>query len=201
MNDDTIDNLIILDDEAEISNVSSLRQKANAAKKFRCRTLLAVLEHPNNPSNIGSVIRNIDGLGISKLYIIGTKSNSKNIKKQIHHSSVGACKYVYCHYFETTKDCHDYLLRHNYSSLATSPHQKSLQNFDLQEHNYQQYKKLAIWFGNETCGLTETAIAGCCGCIQISMGGIVESLNLSVSTAIVLYHVASNRRQYRKNKI
>ena len=42
---------------------TSLRQKADRAKTKRCNTLVCVLENPQNSSNIGAVLRNIDALG------------------------------------------------------------------------------------------------------------------------------------------
>ena len=50
--------------------ISSLRQRANAVKCGRCKNLIAVLEEPSDPKNIGAVIRNINALGVEKLYIV-----------------------------------------------------------------------------------------------------------------------------------
>ena len=50
--------------------IETLRLKANRAKKFRCKNLIAVLENPKNLENIGSVVRNIDALGVQKLYVV-----------------------------------------------------------------------------------------------------------------------------------
>ena len=46
--------------------VLGLRARANAAKKGRCKNLIAVLEEPSDPKNIGAVIRNINALGVEK---------------------------------------------------------------------------------------------------------------------------------------
>lgn len=53
----------------------SLRERANKAKVGRCKNLIAVLEEPADIKNIGTVIRNINALGVEKLYVV----NSKNI--------------------------------------------------------------------------------------------------------------------------
>ncbi len=50
--------------------LSGLRQKAKYAKTGRCKNLIAVLEDPSDLKNIGTVIRNINALGVEKLYIV-----------------------------------------------------------------------------------------------------------------------------------
>ena len=70
----------------------------------------------------------------------------------------------------------------------------------LLEEGIYTHPKLAVWFGNETKGISQEAIDNSEFCIQMTMGGIVESMNLSVSTGIILYNIASQRRKYLKNK-
>lgn len=59
-------------------------------------------------------------------------------------------------------------------------------------------KKLAVWFGNEARGISDTAVSHSAACVQIEMYGIVESLNLATSTGIVLYEITKQRREYQK---
>ena len=49
---------------------SSLRKKADIAKTMRCCTLICVLENPKNFENVLAIIRNVDALGIEKLYVV-----------------------------------------------------------------------------------------------------------------------------------
>ena len=193
--------------ESELFEKSSLRKRADCIKSKRCRYLLAVLENPKNVHNIGAVIRNIDALGISKLYVVGKDIRGKKNMKWLKESSVGACGHTYIRTFDTTKECIEHLRMRGYSSLVTSPHTGGGKtNIPLKEGEYQKYGKLAVWFGNESRGISQEAVDGSSGCINIDMCGIVESLNLSVSTGIVLYHIASERRlpqnqEYLRKKI
>jgi len=185
---------------------TSLRVKADNARNIRCCTLICVLENPTSIENIGTVIRNIDFLGISKLYIVSskfTKNNfpelgrhNKNPSNMLYRTSVSAVQWVYIHHFSTTSECFEYLEKNNYSSLCTSPHIKEQTNLPLLSSNFTKYKKLAIWFGNESHGISSEAIYKSQGCIQIEMCGIVESLNLAVCTGIILHFIASQRRQF-----
>lgn len=191
---------IFCDVSIDAPEKSSLRKRADKVKRKRCRYLLAVLENPGNIHNVGAIIRNIDGLGVGKLYIVGQEPKGKKNNRSIHNTSSGASKYTYVRYFDSTKDCLDHLKLRRYKSLVTSPHQKGKNNIPLLEGNYTKYSKLAVWFGNEGRGITPEAIEGSQGCINIDMCGLVESLNLSVSTALVLHYVASKRREYVVNR-
>ena len=48
----------------------SVRERANAIKQFRCKNLIAVLESPTDVKNIGTVIRNVNALGVEKVYVV-----------------------------------------------------------------------------------------------------------------------------------
>lgn len=185
---------------------TGLRNKANFSKQFRCNTLTCVLEKPKEIVNICSVIRNIDTLGVGKLYIIDSKNVFPNSREEyIKNKTIttlccSANKYVYVKKFNSTQDCINYLQQNNYDSISTSPHkQPNKDNFDLNDGNYTQ-KKLAVWFGNESHGLTQEAINHSKFCIQIQSCGIIESMNLATSTGIILHTTVSQRRNFISNK-
>ena len=48
----------------------TLRTRANKIKEFRCKNLIAVIENSDNIKNIGTIIRNVNALGIEKAYIV-----------------------------------------------------------------------------------------------------------------------------------
>lgn len=185
---------------------SHIRERANKAKKERCKSLIAVLENPKTIENVGSVIRNVDALGVGKLYVVdGYNLLPKNWqdmreKKRLNGISVSAIKWTYVRVFQTTKDCLDYLAKKSVVSAVTSPHQKGKKNVILEEGKYTQ-KHLAVWFGNESKGISQEAVDNSAFCINIPMCGIIESLNLGTCSGIVLYEVTKQRRRYVKSKI
>lgn len=160
--------------------------------------LVAVLENPNYIHNIGSIIRNINGLGIDQLIVIdGLNRLEKNLdrlreRKTILKHSNGAVKWTSIQVFETVKECVEYLNSENFVSIGTSPHPKCNQNKELTNADL-TIPKLAIWFGNESSGLSDEAIESCQSCISIKMKGKVESLNLSTTTGIVLFEAIRQR--------
>jgi tRNA G18 (ribose-2'-O)-methylase SpoU len=46
------------------------RQRADQLRDFRCKNLIVVIEEPENPRNIGTVIRNVNALGAEKVYVV-----------------------------------------------------------------------------------------------------------------------------------
>ncbi len=183
---------------------SGLRQKADAAKVGRCKYLIAVLEEPSDPKNIGTVIRNINALGVEKLYIVDKDNiipeswESMRENKNLLKTSVSAIKYSFVKKFKTTEECFEHLEKNGYTSVVTSPHIKGKTNVILQNGDFTQ-DKLAVWFGNEARGISNMAVERSSACIQIEMYGIIESLNLATSTGIVLYEITKQRREYQKN--
>jgi tRNA (guanosine-2'-O-)-methyltransferase len=182
----------------------TLREKADNASKIRCNTLICVLENPSNMQNVGTVIRNINALGVSKLYVVDNKNifsgntwNQMRTSSTLNDTSVSAIKWTFVKTFKTTQECFDHLEKNNFVSFGTSPHIKGKDNVSLESGTFTQ-KKLAVWFGNETSGMTEYAIDRCSKLIQIQMAGIIESFNLATSTGIVLYEVCKQRRNFHK---
>lgn len=181
---------------------STLRKRADEIREFRCENLIAVIENPNRIQNIGTVIRNVNALGVEKTYVVdeaGTLPDDwqelRN-KKSISKTSASAVKWSFVKRFSDTKSCLEHLEKNNFVSHVTSPHMKGKQNSYLDEADFTVHKKLAIWFGNEREGVSDLAIENSELCINIPMYGIIESLNLATTTGIVLYEVAKQRRAY-----
>lgn len=61
--------------------------------------------------------------------------------------------------------------------------------------------RLAVWFGNESQGVSEIAIDNSKYCVSIPMCGIIESLNSGTSTGIVSYDITKQRRKFSKTNI
>lgn len=188
----------------------TLRARANKIKDFRCKNLIVVIENPDNIKNIGTVIRNVNALGVEKAYIVtdqkilpGTWEEMRTEPK-LNALSVSAIKWSFVKVFKDTNSCMDYLDKNGFVSVVTSPHMKGYKNIILHEHDYTKYKKLAVWFGNEGIGISKVAVERSKICINVPMYGIIESLNLGTSSGIILYEIAKQRREFQfklKNKI
>ncbi len=180
-----------------------LRQKADKAKIGRCKNLIAVLEEPSDVKNIGTVIRNVNALGVEKIYIVDSQGiipknwDSMRDKKDLLKPSVGSIRWTFVKKFKTTDECMDHLEKNKFTSIVTSPHIKGKTNVILQDGDFTQ-KRLAVWFGTESRGISDRAVERSSACVAIEQYGIVESLNLATSTGIVLYEITKQRRAYNK---
>lgn len=161
---------------------------------------ICVLENPRNVVNIASAMRNISAFGVEKLYVIGNNKLVKDFEtsrtnKRLGNISVGANKWVFVKQFETATECIAHLRENRYNIVVTSSHIKGKENVNLYDESFTQ-KRLAVWFGNEATGISDEAAEQADMCVQIPMGGIVESLNLGTSTGIILSYISYQRLRF-----
>lgn len=178
----------------------AIRDRLREIRHLQNKYFICVLEYPKDIRNIASAIRNISAFGVTKLYVVGGAKIVQNFEsarrnRRLKNLSVGANKWVFTKHFDTTADCVAHLRKNLYTIAVTSPHQKGKRNVILYEETFTQ-KRLAVWFGNESRGVTEEALAAADMCIQIPMGGVVESLNLGTSTGIILSYISYQRLKF-----
>lgn len=181
---------------------STIRQRADEIKEYQCKNLIAVLENPMDIKNIGSVIRNANALGVEKIYVVDSRQSLPDDwedlreRKSLSKISVSASRWTFVKRFNSTEECLEHLEKNRFISLITSPHIKGKENYVLHEADYTQ-PKLAVWFGNESRGVSDIVVDRSESCISIPMFGMIESLNLATTTGIVLYEVTKQRREYQ----
>ena len=182
---------------------TSLRAKADKIKDFRCKNLIAVIEYPTDLRNIGTIIRNVNALGVEKAYVVTDHQSVPDDwqemrgRRALNAISASAIKWSFVRKFHDTESCLGHLERNGFVSVVTSPHTKGRRNVILHEADYTKYKKLAVWFGNEGIGISRLALERSELCVNIPMFGIIESLNLGTSSGIVLYEITKQRREFQ----
>lgn len=136
--------------------------------------------------NTSAVIRSCDVFGIQEVNVI-EEVNSKRIDREI---AMGAQKWVDLNRYHSTKSCIEDLKSKGYQIVATSPHTEDcdLIDFDISQ-------KSCFFFGRETEGLSQHVLNEADCFLKIPMVGFTESLNISVSAAIILQHVTSKLRK------
>jgi tRNA (guanosine-2'-O-)-methyltransferase len=189
--------------EGEEKQRKSVRVRADRIRAFRCKNLIAVIEDPSDIKNIGTVIRNVNALGVEKTYVVDPRkalpSDWQEMRgaRSLSKTSVSAIKWSFVKRFDSTEACLSHLERNHYVSVVTSPHVKGMKNVVLDEADYTVYTKLAVWFGNEARGISDLAVSRSELCVSIPMFGMIESLNLGTTSGIVLYEIAKQRRDYQ----
>jgi len=180
-----------------------VRKRAKEVKPYRCKNLIAVIEDPKDIKNIGTIIRNVNALGVDKTYIVDPRKKlpddwqKMRERKSIYQASVSAIKWSFVKRFDSTEDCLKHLEKNRYVSIVTSPHLKGEKTVILHEADY-THARLAVWFGNESRGISDLAIERSEFCVTIPMFGMIESLNLGTTSGIVLYEITKQRREYQE---
>lgn len=152
---------------------------------IRTRYISVVLEDIYQSHNASAVLRSCDGFGIQDIHIIENR-NKYNINPDV---SLGSQKWLSLYKYNSGKNNTPEALHHlrkaGYRIVATTPHEKSVipDNIDLSKG------KIALVFGTELNGLSETALKQADEYLYIPMFGFTESFNISVSAAIILYHL------------
>lgn len=184
-------------------NKYPVRQRADEIKPYKCKNLIAVLENPMDIKNIGTVIRNVNALGVEKTYIVDSRKSlpddweEMRERKSLSKTSVSAIKWSFVKRFDSTEECLKHLEKNRFTSVVTSPHIKGKRNEVLHEADYTM-PRLAVWFGNESRGVSDEAVEASEFCVSIPMFGMIESLNLGTTSGIVLYEITKQRRYYQE---
>lgn len=135
--------------------------------------------------NTSAVIRSCDVFGVQDIHVV-EEVNLKRIDREI---AMGTQKWVDIHRYNSTEKCLAGLREKGYKIVATSPRKGiALQDFDITD-------KAAIFFGTETEGLSEEVMVAADEHLQIPMVGFCESLNISVSAAIILQDLTARLRR------
>ena len=183
---------------------SSKRKRADKVKEYRCKNLIAVIEDPHDIKNIGTIIRNVNAFGVEKAYVVDPRKSlpddwqDMRERRSLSTRSVSAIKWSFVKRFDSTEACLQHLEKINFTSIVSSQHVKGKKNYHLDEGDYTQHHKLAVWFGSESRGITDLAVNRSEMCISIPMFGMIESLNLGTTSGIVLYEVTKQRREYQR---
>ncbi len=165
---------------------------ANRKERFlevlqnRTRHFTIAVEDVYQLHNTSAVMRSCEVFGIQDLHVIEERFG-KRIDKEI---AMGAEKWVDIHRYQNNISCIEKLREQGFQIVATSPHIQAgfLADFDIT-------KPSAIFFGTEKTGLSEDILQQADAYIKIPMVGFTESLNISVSAAIVIQDITERLRK------
>jgi tRNA (guanosine-2'-O-)-methyltransferase len=148
--------------------------------------LVLVLENVHDPHNLGAILRSADAVGIMRIMMVYYIESLPDISKS---SASGALKWLNFERFRSIQSCYEELRKQEFQILATKiePKAKELYEYDL-------VTPTAIVVGNEHRGISLEAADGADGLLYIPMKGMVESVNVSVASAICLFEAMRQRR-------
>lgn len=148
--------------------------------------IVVVLDNIRSLNNIGSVFRTADAMAIEAIYLCGITAQPPH--REINKTALGATESVEWKYFENTVEAIELLKQNGYSILSIEQTENSV---FLNEFEVVEGQKLALVFGHEVYGVEQDVIDKSDGVIEIPQKGTKHSLNISVSTGIVLWDLSS----------
>ena len=160
-------------------------EKITRVVKSRQHSLTVVMENIHDPHNVSAIFRTCDAVGIPKVRLIYNLESFPRIGKK---SSASAFKWIDKEKYKSVDECYSDLRKNGYKIFASSltENSKNLYKLDLTQ-------KVAIIVGNEHRGVSDTAAKLADEVFLIPQFGMVQSLNVSVATAIIIYEALRQR--------
>ena len=146
--------------------------------------LTVLAEDVHKPHNFSAIIRTCDAVGVFEVHAVNRHSELPTYSQVAQ----GSEKWVQLHIHSDITTAIKYLQQENYSVYAAHFSNKAV---DYREVDYT--KPTAILLGTEKWGVTNVAADLVDGHIIIPMLGMVQSLNVSVANAVILFEAQRQR--------
>ncbi|EDM45708.1 tRNA/rRNA methyltransferase [unidentified eubacterium SCB49] len=144
--------------------------------------LIIILDNIRSLNNIGSVFRTADAFLIEKIYLCGITATPPH--KDIQKTALGATESVAWEHVENTEDLIVSLKNEGVTICAI---EQAEQSVSLEKYEVSKDKTYAVVFGNEVKGVQQTVVTESDVVIEIPQYGTKHSLNISVSTGVVVW--------------
>lgn len=146
------------------------------------RPIVVVLDNIRSLNNIGSIFRTSDAFRVDHLCLCGITATPPS--PEIHKTALGAEESVAWRYFPTTMEAIKTLKSEGFLIVVLEQVENSV---DLAELSYPEGAKVAIVAGNEVDGVAQDVVDHADMCVEIPQEGTKHSLNVSVSTGLILW--------------
>lgn len=152
----------------------------------RTRYMTILTENTFHPQNASALVRHCEAFGLQDLHTVETRCKfnpNVNIVR-------GTDKWVDITRHESTEEAISTLKGAGYRLVATTPHRESCtpETFDVAKGPF------CLVFGTEHAGVSDEIIESADEYLRIPMCGMVESLNVSASAAILIYMLSQRMR-------
>lgn len=195
--------MITIEEERREAEIAILRpfisdrrwERMQAVLATRTRYITVAVEDIYQPHNGSAILRSCDAFGIQDVHIIENR-NRYQVNPGVE---LGTSQWLTMrryrreeqeHATAATEECLHALRRAGYRIVATTPHRDGATPDSLPL----EAGPVALLFGTEKEGLTEAALARAEEFVCIPMVGFVESLNISVSAAVLLQTLGKRLR-------
>ena len=153
--------------------------------KLNDKPFIIVLQNVEKPGNLGAILRTADASGADAVILNDQQTDIYN--PNVIRASIGAIFTVPVVHSDK-KNTQEFLANNNIKTVATSPRASK----DYTKIKYKQ--GIAVLIGEEHSGLDDFWLKKANYQVSIPMLGRIDSLNASVSTAILAYEILKQRR-------
>ena len=152
----------------------------------RTRYMTILTENTFHPQNASALIRHCEAFGVQDLHTVETVCKFNPNVDIVR----GTDKWVDITRHASTTDAIASLKAAGYRIVATTPHRESCtpETFDVEKAPF------CLVFGTEHTGVSDEIIEAADEYLRIPMCGMVESLNVSASAAILIYMLSQRMR-------
>tara|TARA_B110000003_G_scaffold262613_1_gene285429 strand:- start:7783 stop:8571 length:789 start_codon:yes stop_codon:yes gene_type:complete len=159
--------------------------KIDSISLKKINPLILIIEGIEKPGNIGAMLRTADAANIDAVILADSKTDIFN--PNVIRSSLG-CIFTNQIIIASSQDIIRFLEKNNINSYATT-----LQNSN--SYIKENYKgSSAIIMGTESTGLKDIWRTNATKNINIPMQGEIDSMNVSVAAAIILFEAKRQRK-------
>ncbi len=159
----------------------TLRQERVAQiQAWRWTDLEVVVEQVDDPHNVGAILRTCDAVGVKNVHLVYAQTNPPRLK-ELRHSAASAVKWLELKRWNDAQACIDDIKKRGLELRVTALSEQGSAQWDM------DWKKpSAIVVCNEALGASKMFLDQADAIVTIPMRGFVQSLNVSVATAMVL---------------
>ena len=150
----------------------------------RLASVAVVLDGPYDPHNGAAIIRSCEAFGVQKLHVVEQQTISFAIARSV---SRGAEKWVDVVRHRQPATAIAWAREHEMSLIGAHP------EGELSPQQLASIPRVALVLGNEREGIRDEIATACAARVRVPMRGFVESLNMSVTAAVLLYAATLDR--------
>ena len=171
-------------------------QKIKKILNKRQPDLTIIMDNVHKPHNLAAIIRSCDAIGIGHIHHISKNHNKVGVNLK---AASGSNHWVKLYTHENKKKLFTKLRNEGHTIFAAN---NSVNAIDFREANYTNASTIIL--GAELDGVSNEAINLADQEIRIPMEGMVESLNVSVANAVILFEIQRQRQKanlYKNRRI
>jgi tRNA (guanosine-2'-O-)-methyltransferase len=147
--------------------------------------LTVFMDQVHKPHNLAAIVRTCDAVGIGHVHAVRAEGGIKRCRG----TTMGSDRWVKTHRYDTFAQGMDVIRSQGMQVLAAHFSDKAV---DFRAIDYT--KPTCVLVGAEKEGVSEEAAAAADHHVLIPMLGMVQSLNVSVATAVILYEAQRQRQ-------